>query len=266
MATSVHDKPKKGRNAESKRETDAANIAMAIQQSLAADQRNDDFDSVREKNVRRSNVCKEYRPKDLRDAQAEIKWQQRKPYDGAAKRRAAIQEQLEQGRGSASDTDSSGTKKAAAAAQKENDARTRQPVWRSRSAAKNAKKTSDRDRTRRAQRTKGGKSSGVRRLRTNAKRSKSNAAALKKAVAFEIPTKNASADSEVPTKLMSRLQIGQKDNGQHIQKGLECPESTSSINCNKLGSGGNRISEPAGSKDLASKRAAYFESLLKKQE
>ena len=129
MATSVNDKPKKGRHAESEKETDTANYAKAIQQSLVADQWNEDFNIVREKSVRQSNLRKEYRKKDLRDAQREIKWQKRKPYDAAAKRRAAIQAQLEERRNSAADTDSSRAKKTA---QKQNDSRTRKPASRSR--------------------------------------------------------------------------------------------------------------------------------------
>lgn len=53
---------------------------------------------------------------------------------------------------------------------------------------------------------------------------------------------------KVPTKKMSRLQIKKE------------------IKIDNQAIGGKRISKPSNSKDLASKRAAYFESLLSSQE
>lgn len=148
-----------------------------------------------------------------------------------------------------------------AAVQKENDSRTQQPVTRVSKMIKsaagalprgielgvNVKKAKDgdapkdmgdymeRERARRAQRSKGTIGS---KSRTSAPRPKP--------MANEVPKKkNARKDAEVPTKLMSRLQIRK--------------ESNAPI-------GGNRINKPAGSKEFASKRAAYFESLLQNQE
>jgi len=94
----------------------------------------------------------------------------------------------------------------------------------------------ERERARRAQRSKGAKGS-----------KSSTRAPRPKAVAYEAPKKKARKDAEAPTKLMSRMQIRQESNA-------------------PIGSAGNRINKPAGSKDFASKRAAYFETLLRNQE
>merc|ERR1711997_1258620 len=81
--------------------------------------------------------------------------------------------------------------------------------------------------------------------------------------AYEVPKQKKRADSEVPTALMSRLQIRkeQSENGQPKREKREKIETHTSIN--KLG--GSSTVNPAGSKAMKSKRAAYFESLLKAQ-
>jgi len=174
----------------------------------------------------------------------------------AVKRRGSTNTAVEKRISAKKEEVSSGSTKEAvvrkASIQKENDSRAQQPrASKAKSAANslprgidlgvNVKKIKDgdapkdmddymeRERARRRQRSKGSKTT--------------------KAVAYEVPKKKTRANAEVPTKLVSRLQI---------RKESELEKNTPI--------GGNRINKPAGSKDLASKRAAYFESLLQNQE
>merc|ERR1712013_192149 len=280
--------PKAKMEATKSDETDAEKRTKAIKQSLMADSMNEGFDVVRVKGGRReTNLRKEYVKKDLRDAAAMIK--KRQPFNAAAKRRAAIQGQMDLGQDSATEKSASKVSKKTsarnskapmrrAAVQKENDSR--QPVSTSRIASKsksvsnaiprgielgaNSKKIQEgdapkgmddyreRERARRAQRSKGAKGS---KLTASAPRQKKQ-----KPVAYEAPKKKMRKDSEVPTKQMSRMQIRKGGGETKIRKdGVETHTSVNVL-------GGNRVDKPVGAKDLASKRAAYFESLLQNQE
>lgn len=84
-----------------------------------------------------------------------------------------------------------------------------------------------------------------------------------KAVAYEVPKQKKRTDSEVPTELMSRLQIRKEQGQQGQQKREKSEKIETHTSINKLG--GSTTVNPAGSKAMKSKRAAYFESLLKNQ-
>merc|ERR1712154_427894 len=102
-----------------------------------------------------------------------------------------------------------------------------------------------------------------------------NSATDKKSTKAMIERHRGGSRSKVPKQTVRKAAPVQKENDSRTQQPVSTSgrsgvsstrETHTSISKLGSGSGGNRIAKPVGSKDLASKRAAYFESLMQKQE